>query len=148
MLYFISPGFCVNIPSLLFYHLRDNVRKTRVGSDRKKHYIPLGSLISYIIKENIKLEDLDEKYLDMTFGEPFNAANLVEMRILEKVSKPPKEKTMKVENSSKSLWFTTQNQNYSLKLMISFMNSNIEADHAEIRNWKGKCSPCFLVNNR
>ena len=78
----------MNIPSLIFYHLIDNVRQTRDGSDRTKNYIPFGRLISCIIAESVELKDRDEKDLEMACGEPFNVENWVEMGILEKVSKP------------------------------------------------------------
>lgn len=54
MLYYLSTGAKMNLPFILFKYLRDMVKETRNGSPKLRKWIPLGSLIFYILFE-IKL---------------------------------------------------------------------------------------------
>ena len=60
LLYFIATKAKVNLPHLLFNHLRTSVKETREDERTKRDWTPLGRLISDILTENKLVEYLTE----------------------------------------------------------------------------------------
>ena len=60
LIYFISKKTKVNLPHLLFNHLRTSVKETREDEHTKRDWIPLGRLISDILTENRLIDHLTE----------------------------------------------------------------------------------------
>lgn len=85
----------MNLPTILFQHLRDIVRDTRHGSKRTKIYIPMGRMISYVLMESQLIESLtyDQfcKGMEPLTGRMLNAKVLKNMRIITEMVGPPSE---------------------------------------------------------
>lgn len=86
ILYCLHKGLKLNLPALLFKHLRDSIRDTR-------NYIPLGRLISDVLIESVLVDHLISHNLmeDVTVdtGKPLNSQNLKSMGIIERVLVKP-----------------------------------------------------------
>ena len=92
LIYFIAKTK-INLPHLLFYHLRTSVKETREDERTKRDWIPLGRLISDILIENRLIEHLTEAQeistLEAIAGKPLNAKNLKKMKIIENIKREP-----------------------------------------------------------
>ncbi|KAL5078627.1 hypothetical protein RYX36_007048 [Vicia faba] len=93
MLYFIASKAKINVPHMLFNHLRTSVKETREDERTKRDWIPLGKLISDILTENKLVEYLTEAQqintLEACAGKPINAKNLKKMKIIDNIKKDP-----------------------------------------------------------
>lgn len=92
-MYYIETRKKVNLPTLLFQHLRDNVKETRKGSRNIKNWIPLGRLISDILMESKLIESLIKdqitKRLEPLVREMLNANGQKNMGIIPELISPP-----------------------------------------------------------
>ena len=60
LLYFIATKAKVNLPHIMFNHLKTSIKETREEERTKRDWIPLGRLISHILTENRLIEHLTE----------------------------------------------------------------------------------------
>lgn len=95
VLYYIVTEKKVNLPALLFQHLRDSVKVHKDGRKMTKIYISLGRLISYILVERKLIDSLTDdqfsKGMQHMPGRMFNAKGLKNMGIITDVITPPAE---------------------------------------------------------
>ena len=77
LLYFIAKKTKINLPHLLFNHLRKSVKEAREEERTKRDWTPLGRLISDVLTEDRLIEHLTEAQeistLEATHGKPLNA---------------------------------------------------------------------------
>ncbi|XP_058760167.1 uncharacterized protein LOC131633470 [Vicia villosa] len=98
VLFCIRKGMRVNLPHILFQHLKTIVEESR-DEERKKHpklkknSIPFGRMISDILTESGLLDTLraegSSHNLSATHGSILNAQSLRRMQLIEKVITPP-----------------------------------------------------------
>ena len=62
LLYFIATKVKINLPHILFNHLKTIVKEKREEEKSKRDWIPLGRLISDILTENKLIEHLSESH--------------------------------------------------------------------------------------
>ena len=91
LLYFIATKAKVNIPHLMFNHLKTSIKETREEERTKRDWIPLGRLISDILTQNKLVEHLTEAQqvntLEACAGKPLDAKNLKKMKIIKTIKK-------------------------------------------------------------
>lgn len=96
ILYCLHKGMKLNLPSLLFKHLRDSVKDTR-NNMKPINYIPLGRLIYDFMIESESVDHLISLNLmeDVTVdvGKPLNGRNLRSMGLIDKVRVKPTKDT-------------------------------------------------------
>ena len=63
LIYFIAKKTKINLPHLLFNHLKTSVKETREDERTKRNWIPLGRLISDILTENGLIAHLEDEKL-------------------------------------------------------------------------------------
>lgn len=85
----------VNLPALLFQHLRDNVKETKEGRKKIRNWIPLERLILDILMESKTIDSLIEdqitKGLEPLVGKVLNAKCIKNMIIISELISPPTE---------------------------------------------------------
>lgn len=96
MLYYLMSHQKMCLPSIMFYYLRDSVRKTRTTADESKkvpNYISFGSLLSDIFVESGLVKFLEEAQLTLDLkviaGDVVNVRNLKNMGVFNKVYVDP-----------------------------------------------------------
>lgn len=86
MLFYVSFGTKMNLPSILFKYLRELVKETRDGSPKPRKWIPLGRLISDVLFERKLVHTLIDvgltKEVDIDIGKAFNRKNLKNMYLI------------------------------------------------------------------
>src|SRR3954462_6322695 len=92
-------GMRVNLPHILFQHLKTNIEESRDEERQKypklkKNTIPFGRMISDILTESGLIDTLraadSSQYLTSIRGSILTAQSLRRMQLIEKVTTPPK----------------------------------------------------------
>lgn len=85
----------MNLSSFLFKYLRDMVKETIDRSKKRRIWIPLGRLLSYILMENKLIDSLTEaqitKELEPQVGRMSNARSLKSMGLISELTSNPAE---------------------------------------------------------
>ena len=99
-MYFIATKAKVNLPHLMFNHLKIRVKETIEEERTKREWIPLGRLISDILTENRLVEHLSEAQqvntLEACARKPLNAKNMKKIKMIDTIKKDPTVATKEV----------------------------------------------------
>lgn len=127
VLYYIETEQKVNLPALLFQHLKDSVKETRDGSRNMKSYISLGRMISNILMDRKLIDSLTNdpfsKCMQPLAGKMFNTKGLKNMGVIIDVISHPAEISKEVIHNRRIPleYFPIFSKPYPLDVMVGFM---------------------------